>query len=206
LDGFVAGVGTHLVTYEYNGCTASFLVNVVDTLVPNVVVTPSVPIKVTLPNTEFSFVDQTNGAVEWHWNFGNGDTSNTSSATIRYTTAGTYQVVLTIKNANGCISTLVLAPITVEEGNFEVPNVFTPNGDGVNDIFIPRVQGYDLKSMIVYDRWGTQLYTSEGNIIGWNGKLKNGSDAVDGVYNYVIELQKSDGTKFKRLGIVTLMR
>jgi gliding motility-associated-like protein len=177
-----------------------------DTLIPNVVVQPSLPATVTLPQTEFNFTDQTLGAVQWHWNFGNGDTSNLSSVSIKYLQPGTYTVTLTIQNATGCVSTVVLGPIIVEEGIFEVPNVFTPNGDGVNDVFLPKVQGYELKSLLVYDRWGIELYSSEGSVIGWNGKLKNGADAVDGVYNYVIELQKSDGTKFKRVGVITLMR
>jgi gliding motility-associated-like protein len=202
----IAGVGSHLITYEFNGCTASFIITVEDTLIPNVVVKPSLPATVTLPQTEFNFTDQTLGAVQWHWNFGNGDTSNLSSVSIKYLQPGTYTVTLTIQNATGCVSTVVLGPIIVEEGIFEVPNVFTPNGDGVNDVFLPKVQGYELKSLLVYDRWGIELYSSEGSVIGWNGKLKNGADAVDGVYNYVIELQKSDGTKFKRVGVITLTR
>ena len=69
-----------------------------------------------------------------------------------------------------------------------IPNVFTPNGDGENDIFKPNGTSFDQKSMKIFNRWG-QLIFEDNNGIGWDGRLPSGLKASDGTYLYRITIQ-----------------
>ena len=91
----------------------------------------------------------------------------------------------------------------------DIPNVFTPNGDGVNDYFYPRqylTKGLSAFSMTIYNRWGEQIFQSTSiNGRGWDGKL-NGMDQPEGVYVYIIDAVFVDGNKEHQQGNITLMR
>ena len=69
-----------------------------------------------------------------------------------------------------------------------VPNIFTPNGDGENDIFEPNGTSFEQKSLKIFNRWG-QLIFEDYNGIGWNGRLPSGLKASDGTYLYQITIQ-----------------
>ncbi len=90
-----------------------------------------------------------------------------------------------------------------------LPNVFTPNGDGVNDILIPiDVRSVKSIKFQIYDRWGSPIYISQDITKLWDGNLKNGKPAVEGVYYYVadIEVDKFTPFRIKRYGNFTLLR
>ncbi|MDO9152654.1 MAG: gliding motility-associated C-terminal domain-containing protein [Paludibacter sp.] len=110
----------------------------------------------------------------------------------RYTfvDAGSYTVVLTVSNNYCSYSDSV--KINISTSAIQVPNVFTPNGDGVNDEF--RVAYKSIKSFQcwVYNRWGRKVYYWNDPQKGWDGKI-NGRDAAPGAYFYVI---KALGTDF----------
>src|SRR5207247_2239309 len=101
----------------------------------------------------------------------------------------------TIKVANDCY--------------MNIPNVFSPNGDGMNDYFFPRqylTRGLTSFSMEIFNRWGQKVFEStslDGS--GWDGKL-NGNDQPVGVYVYVIDATFKDGQKEHHQGNVTLLR
>lgn len=90
-----------------------------------------------------------------------------------------------------------------------LPNVFTPNGDGVNDILVP-IDYRSIKSIKfqIYDRWGVPIFVSTDLRKLWDGNMKNGKPAVEGVYFYVadIEVDKSTPFRIKRYGNFTLLR
>jgi len=69
-----------------------------------------------------------------------------------------------------------------------IPNAFTPNGDGINDLFLifPNMQVTDF-SMMIFDRYGALIYESESNTSGWDGRTRNGGTVTEGVFAYVIE-------------------
>ncbi len=110
----------------------------------------------------------------------------------RYTfiDAGSYKVLLTVSNSYCTYSDSVT--ISVSTSGIQVPNVFTPNGDGLNDEF--RVAYKSLKSFQcwVYNRWGRKVYYWNDPQKGWDGKI-NGRDAAAGPYFYII---KAYGTDF----------
>jgi gliding motility-associated-like protein len=86
-----------------------------------------------------------------------------------------------------------------------IPNVFTPNGDAVNDQF--KVYGYIIKNahMMIFDQWGGKLFESEDQNKGWDGLYK-GKAQPSGVYMYVVRLQLIDGSITEKKGIINLIR
>ena len=88
------------------------------------------------------------------------------------------------------------------------PNAFTPNGDGLNDKFLPALAFHDLKAfrMEIYNRWGERIYETEDSVDGgWDG-TSHGKVAPDGAYVYKVKYRSSDGRDFEEEGTVTLQR
>jgi gliding motility-associated-like protein len=87
-----------------------------------------------------------------------------------------------------------------------VPTAFTPNGDGLNDVFSIYASGtYKLKNLTICNRWGKQIYTSTNVNFTWNGTWKNQAQPQD-TYVYYLELEKQNGKKVTKKGIVLLIR
>lgn len=80
------------------------------------------------------------------------------------------------------ISPVPPAPIGL---NVELPNIFTPNNDGINDFFQPTsFSVIDLFEITIFNRWGNVVYSSENSLAGWDGTTANGEKAIEGVYFY----------------------
>ena len=92
---------------------------------------------------------------------------------------------------------------------FYVPNAFTPNGDEVNNVFIPiMTTGFDPSdySFVVYNRWGETVFESYDISIGWDGTYQ-GEVVQDGTYAWILNFKHvSEDNRFVRRGIVTLIR
>jgi gliding motility-associated-like protein len=86
-----------------------------------------------------------------------------------------------------------------------VPNVFTPNGDGVNDIFMAKGMYISKFSMQIFDRWGTRVFQSDKLNEGWDGRYKNSTTVLD-AYRYLIVALGVDGKHHFVSGWVTVMR
>ncbi|MEO6882711.1 MAG: gliding motility-associated C-terminal domain-containing protein [Bacteroidia bacterium] len=86
-----------------------------------------------------------------------------------------------------------------------IPNVFSPNGDGKNDVFKVQSIGISTFDAKIFDRWGIQLFEWTNPNIGWNGETKTGN-APDGTYYYLINATGIDGKKYLEKGFVTLIR
>jgi len=89
--------------------------------------------------------------------------------------------------------------------NIYIPNVFTPNEDGTNDVFLVYGTGITKLEVIVFDRWGEKLFTSNEQIKGWDGKYK-GVDLKEDVYPYQVIFNTLDGKKHTKTGHVTLLK
>lgn len=87
------------------------------------------------------------------------------------------------------------------------PNAFTPNGDGINDIFYPVGIGVMKFSLLIFNRWGEQVFETEDIGRGWDGRVRN-SDASDGVYFFTASYEMFDqpGETFRQHGSLTLLR
>ncbi len=125
----------------------------------------------------------------------------TPTVTTSYTVTGT--------DAHGCPDSRVLTVIV--EGNcfsFTVPNVFTPNApgpNGVNSVFYINTENISNWSIIIYDRWGKEMFKTNDPKIYWNGNTEGGSKAPDGVYYYIIS-GACKNTTYKKDGFLQLIR
>jgi len=110
---------------------------------------------------------------------------------------GLYQVLLAVSSEEGCTDTIVKAVEVEGLLSVNIPNAFTPDGDGVNDVFVPIIHGYDEfnsnYTFAVYDRWGVLLFESTTIGEGWDGNGKSGDPCKVGTYVYQVKVQ----SKFK---------
>lgn len=118
--------------------------------------------------------------------------------------------VLRVKNQDGCMaSDTVAIKIDCAAAHVSVPNVFTPNQDGRNDVFM--IKGISLiKHLAIFDRWGEIVFERKNFIAGdrsacWNGTF-NGMDVPSGSYVYFVEMECPSGGLFTRKGSVVLIR
>ena len=103
-------------------------------------------------------------------------------------------------NTNGCpVSTDVPTQIIL-------PNIFTPNNDGVNDTFFVKGANLSNFSCTIFNRWGNELYKWGDITTGWNGKDKNGTTYDDGTYYYVVTYTDNTGKAQTQKGFVQLVR
>ncbi|MFM8488666.1 MAG: gliding motility-associated C-terminal domain-containing protein, partial [Bacteroidota bacterium] len=133
---------------------------------------------------------------------------NCPEITVTPDSSGYFEYTLVITNNSGCADTIVWRVVVAPPCGAEladIPNAFTPNGDGSNDTFAPVVAegGPAIGRMTIYDRWGEKLYEYAG-AASWDGNVR-GKPAVSDVYIYIIELECS-GDRFRRVGNVTLIR
>lgn len=111
---------------------------------------------------------------------------------------GEYTYTLSVE---GCDNYSAIANITVLDCELTIPNVFTPNSDGVNDLFIiENLEHYRNSKMIIYNRWGHKVYESSDYANNW----WNGENHSDGVYFYVLHV--TDGVEQLYKGTVTMLR
>lgn len=150
----------------------------------------------------YAFIDGTTGATTWAWDFGDGGTSTQQNPTHSFPTSGTYTVILTVTNANGCTDTVQVV-VTVDE-DFLLPNVFTPNGDGINDEFFVTTSGLSEYKMEIFDRWGVKIFESAEPNVHWDGHTTSGAQCSDGTY-YFILTAISPTQDYSTTGFVTLI-
>lgn len=148
----------------------------------------------------------------WYWNFGDpsvtSDSSTMKNPTYVYEKVDNYPVFLVATNVYGCSDTLIKVVTINEDFTLFVPNAFTPNGDGLNDIFIPKGLGFKPESfeMSIYDRWGNLMYRTGDPVKGWDGTVK-GVLAPSDVYVYKIKVvSATKGVKKEAVGHVTLYK
>ncbi|MEJ7683266.1 MAG: PKD domain-containing protein [Segetibacter sp.] len=102
--------------------------------------------------------------------------------------------------------------VTYDNRGIVIPNAFSPNGDGINDVFYPiGTNASFVKSMTIFNRWGKQIFTINsvpGNdpAYGWKGTWNNGAAAQVGVYYYIIELIGANNKPVQYTGYVTLLK
>lgn len=163
---------------------------------------PALPASAPLPDAEVRFTDLSTGAVSWFWDFGDGGYSQAQNPAHTYKEPGSYYVMLVTTGADGCVDSARYGPLTIFPPDLMIPNVFTPNQDGINDVFFVRYNGKEPVYTEIFDRWGRPLYSGTGlSEDAWDGLTANGSQANEGVYYYVVKIGEKSYT-----GNVTLMR
>lgn len=153
------------------------------------------------------FIDTSFNAVSYYWDFGNGDTSVLASPpSMTYDTGGVYTISLVITDISGCTDTALYEIFVIGEGTIILPNIFTPNGDGVNDLFRVRAEFIEDFDITIFNRWGNLIAQYQFLKTGWDGRTQAGLEAPDGVYYYIITARGYDGEEFELSGHVRLVR
>lgn len=145
--------------------------------------------------------------ISWEWDFGDGNKSQERNPVHVYKTAGTFEVKLTGMDIYGCsLKELSKVVVTQPEEMMVIPNAFSPNGDNLNDCFIPKMKGVKEFTLQVFNIWGEKLYAGSGlEITGWDGTYK-GQMVPAGNYIYRIDYVNWEGIKKSASGSISLIR
>ncbi|PKR81391.1 hypothetical protein CW751_04865 [Brumimicrobium salinarum] len=170
------------------------------------------PTNTTIENTTVIFTNESQNASNYEWDFGTNSSVYTHihpHYNFPDQEPGTYTVVLTATDENGCSdnSTQVIV-ITAPEMDYTVPNVFTPNTDSDNDVF-QLIDPVNIKEIevIILNRWGSTVFKSDSVDFKWNGSINNsGLDCTTGVYFYTLKIKGKSGEKEVKHGYVHLHR
>ncbi len=209
----VAGPGTHTLTYTFTsvyGCVNSATDEVVVYQAPNVsfTATPTIGFE----SLEVEFTNTSTGSTNYNWNFGDGNTTSGdfTNWTHIYEEYGNYTVTL-IGTENGCSDTAsMLIQVLINPITYDIPNVFTPNGDDTNPFFtlinpigFHRVEEFEV---LILNRWGQLIRTFTDYNFGWDGKDENGNEVTEGVYFYKVYIRSVFGDIYENHGFVHLVR
>jgi gliding motility-associated-like protein len=133
--------------------------------------------------------------------------TSSDSDSIHSLPPGNYSFEIT--DQNSCViagsSEILSSTVECDLPHIYVPNIFSPNGDGQNDILYIRGEGIQTIEFIIFNRWGQKVFQSTNMSIGWDGQYK-GSQAETGVYNWIVEASFIEGTSIKLSGTTTLIR
>ena len=157
---------------------------------------------------QVTFTDLSTGGTNCVFYFGDGDSTtvcNFGNITHTYPAPGTYTAMQIVTYASGCSDTSYITIVVEQETSIYVPNAFTPNGSGGNNVFQAygiNVQQYEL---LVFDRWGLMLYSTKDIAEGWDGTYM-GNLCQQDVYVWRINYIDSRGKKHKLIGSCTLLR
>jgi gliding motility-associated-like protein len=156
------------------------------------------------------FSDSSANATAWLWNFGDASSSTSSDQhpSFTYDAAGCYPVSLIVSNSAGCADTAEQLVCIAPEVTLYVPNAFTPNSNGHNDVFIPVGTGISESGyhLMIYDRWGNLVFETKNCYEGWDGRKRGHSDLCQ-MDTYVWKLKWVDaiGVEHDAIGHVNLL-
>ncbi len=212
-----SGSNEMLIT-DANGCEfdSMFTVNGMPGANVKLIIEPDSIIYLQNPTLSFRFdeISPTHVTEVPLWDFGDGDTARSFNPTHTFATAdqnkdGYFNLSLLVKNENGCDS-LIQMKLPIKEATIDIPNVITPNSDGMNDAFMIVNKDkqhddwiisneYKRLELYVFDRWGRRVYATDDYHGDWTAK-----GLPDGVYYYVLKLVGYYKTS-KKKGSITIL-
>lgn len=161
----------------------------------------------TLKNPVLKLVNNSKKADTYRWDFGDNTSSIALAPTHPYNRTGIFTVTLYAMKDNGCVDSLSKNVILRANSDIYVPNIFTPNGDGQNDEFIPNIlAAYTEYKLNVFNRWGGLVFSGTDPAYGWDGNNPTGQMAPPGVYIYEILISIADQSSKLIKGSITLIR
>ncbi len=210
---FYNTVGCHTVTLTASfgsGCTTTDSVPCMITVYPqpdaNFFMSSN---EADILNPTINFFDASTYSSIWLWNFGDSTSSILQNPMHTFPDVGTYPVTLYASNINGCIDSVTYYVIINDVLTIYIPNSFSPNGDGVNDVF--QIHGYGISpqnfELMIFDRWGNKIFLSRDINEGWNGSVNNNGNIVQqDVYVYKVNYRDLQNRKKKIIGHVTIVK
>ncbi|MEI7594112.1 MAG: choice-of-anchor L domain-containing protein [Bacteroidota bacterium] len=165
-------------------------------------------------NISFYPSGSSQNVVAWEWDFGDPNalagenTSFEEKPEHKYIEIGYYDVWLYVSTEYGCRDSISKQIFLREDYTFYIPNAFTPNDDGKNELWGPQGMGVDLEkySMQIFSRWGQLIFQTNDFGKLWDGRDTNGAICQQGVYSWIINAKEADGVTHKYVGHVTLIK
>ncbi|MFT3846839.1 MAG: PKD domain-containing protein [Lacibacter sp.] len=143
--------------------------------------------------------------VKWFWDFGDGDTSSLRDPVHQYIKPAINVVCQTVTNSDGCQDSVCIPVESIINVVNDLPSAFTPNGDGVNDVFMVRGFGITKMTLRIYNRQGLMVFESRSQKVGWNGTYKGVQQPMD-AYAWTLDVEYFTGEMQRKKGDVTLIR
>ncbi len=154
-----------------------------------------------------SSTSKTNEFVKYIWDFGNGAVAELESnkAEYKFSSEGEFSVWHKVIDKYGCHDSIT-KKVSITD-IYRVPNVFTPNGDGINDLFVVTVNGVEKFSIQIFSRWGNLVFKRDNvQQIVWDGTMPDGSTVQSGTYFYEIQASDSQKEYKPERGHITIFR
>ncbi len=198
--------GTYMVIASDEVCTDTLLVNIANEIGPTAdfYVTPQ---QTSLSNSLIHFVNESVGAVSYFWDFGDGENSAMSNPLHNYASSNTFDVILEVVDAYGCVDTMLKTVTIYDDITIYIPNAFTSDNDGLNEVFRPFGKGYleEGYSMKIFDRWGKLIFFSNAFDKGWDGLIDGKAADINSVFVYRIRLFDFSKKIHEYIGHVTIL-
>ncbi|MBL4716019.1 MAG: gliding motility-associated C-terminal domain-containing protein [Bacteroidia bacterium] len=161
--------------------------------------------------TNMSFTDKStteNGTMsEWIWIFGDGTFTNNQNAYHTYNDTGKFTIIFIATNSEGCKDTMYNEIMVNPILELFKPTAFTPNGDGINDVFYISNFGITEFKMTIYNRWGKEIHYTRNINEFWNGrKFNHGKLVPFGSYVYDIYYKDYSGFERNEQGVISIIR
>ena len=192
-----------------NGCSDLLHISDLIKVFPNPVAAFSMTPPHSAPvSSSIFFKDESIGATHWLWNFGDllNNFSELKNPLFTYRELGAFTVTLTVRSNKGCTNTASHTIYIEPDFTFYIPNAFTPDNDGVNDLFAPNGTEFDSFEMEIYNRWGERIYHTTEIDRPWNGKSQNGNVLQEGAYVYRISVKDFKEEMHYYVGNLVLIR
>ncbi|MEN8927413.1 MAG: gliding motility-associated C-terminal domain-containing protein [Flavobacteriales bacterium] len=157
--------------------------------------------------TFYQFTDKSVLAVSYLYDFGDGNSSTLKNPTHNFETIQDFTIKQVVTSAMGCKDSTT-QEIEVRDLKIFIPNSFTPNNDGLNDIFLPASEGFDTKKydLQIYNRWGELIFSTVSSTNGWDGTYQ-GQPVQLGSYVWKLRIKKLDSSLVKELqGQINVIR
>ncbi|MGZ3863096.1 MAG: PKD domain-containing protein [Bacteroidia bacterium] len=169
------------------------------------------PVSILEPTIQFADMTTNGPAVMWAWNFGDMqttlDTSAVKNPKYTYADTGSYVVTLWVSTVFGCIDSTQTTIHIDDDYELFVPTAFSPNGDKLNEVFLPVMRGVlaDYYHLYIYDRWGKLVFETHDLYKGWDGTY-HGQVVLEDVFVWKILLKTTTGTKKQIAGHVSVVK
>ncbi len=165
--------------------------------------------KAEITKATFLFSNKSKYSLTYLWDFGDLTSSSLPEPSHTYTDTGWFKVTLTAYNSLGCEDTFSIMIRVDNVYKYFVPSAFSPNLSGpyANEVFKPiGPAGTTKYEMLIFDRWGKEIFSSTDEKLAWEGKDAQGNDCEIGNYVYTIRFKDPTGKRLIFSGIVTLCR
>jgi gliding motility-associated-like protein len=196
-----------------NGCISVLKKDKMIKVYPMPVANFDAPFSTSILNPLVHFTNNSVGGISWEWDFGDSlctpanNVSTQFSPNHLYSEIGHYCAKLLVTNSGGCKESTIHCIDVDPQFVIFIPNAFTPNGDGDNDVFYAKGEYINDFEMRIFDRWGNMIYYADNINKPWNGKRNNvGEIQQQDVYVYQITIKDNKDKRHKYVGTVTLVK